>query len=159
MRVLTLLLCAGLAVSGCARLAESRLNPLTWFPRLTETRAAQPAVRRPLVEPGNRLQVIEARPLVAAVRDLRIERASEGAIVRATGQALGSHAFNAQLTREGIEDGVLIYAFRAEYPAHSQPAPAALTEITAAATLDARELAGLRGVRVVAQNNALTASR
>jgi len=158
MRLVSLSLCAVLAVSGCARLAESRLNPLTWFPRLTETRAAAPALREPLVT-APRAQVVDARPLVAEMIELRIEPASEGAIVRATGLALGSGAFNAQLTREGLEGGVLVYAMRAEYPAESGPAPAQQRQITAAAQLDARELSALRGVRVLAQGNALTASR
>ena len=157
MRLMTLSLCAALAVTGCARIADSRLNPLNWFDRVTETRA--PAVRTPLVTAGDGVQVIDARPLVAEISELRIERASEGAIVRATGLAHGTGAFNAQLTREGFENGILVYGFRAEYAPDSQPAPAPLRQVTAAVTLNAQELATVRGVRVVTEANALTASR
>ena len=158
MRLMTLTLCAALATTGCARIADSRLNPLNWFNRVTETRA--PAVQRPLLLPGEGVQIIEARPLIAEITELRIERASEGAIVRATGLAHATGAFNAQLTREGVENGVLVYGFRAEYAPNSQvAAPSNLRQITAAATLDAGDLAQIRAVRVVTEANALTASR
>jgi len=96
---------------------------------------------------------------VGASPGLKSERGCEGAIVGATGLAHGTGAFNVQLTREGFEDGVLVYAFRAEYAAGSVPASAPLRQVTAAVTLDRDELSAIRAVRVSAEANALTASR
>ncbi len=155
MRRAALLLIAVCLLPGCARLADSRLNPGNWFGPAagqTYTRAELP----PLVQQDQRGGVVDRRPLVSQVTALRIEPASEGAIVTAQGMAPAAGAFNAQLTRVGFENGTLVYAFRAELP---ESGAIGQRPLTSAVTISADELPFIRAVRVVGQGNAMVASR
>jgi hypothetical protein len=112
------------------------------------------------VPEGRRAQVIDQRQLVSQVTALTVDRASAGAIVRATGLAPTQGYFNAQLVNAGIEGGVLTLEFRAQQPAGFQAlGNEASRRITAAYIIDSNDLARIRTVRVQAAENARTSQR
>lgn len=153
LRPLPLLLAAALAATGCARLAESRINPLNWFGGSRPV-AAQ-AGHVPLVPEGQG-GTYDLRQPIAQVTDMAIERTDSGAILRATGLAPAQGYHNAQLVLVGRENGVLTYEFRVAPPPAPTGGPQA---ITVARTLNAGDLAGITAVRVLAQANAREARR
>ncbi|EAR50664.1 hypothetical protein OG2516_06192 [Oceanicola granulosus HTCC2516] len=154
------ILCAVLALSGCAQLANSPLNPMNLIDRLAAPRPIDPANRPPLVTAAQRTTVVEGRPLVAAVREVALEPTGSGAILRATGEAAALGAYNVQLTREGVEGSTLVYAFRAEPAPGFQPEGTPATRrLTAAVALDAADLRGVTALRVVAQGNSRAVTR
>lgn len=155
-------------LSGCTRISESRLNPFNWFGPSQDIAVADAtgdggqvqAERRPLVPEGRMTVVTDARPLVASITSLSVDRTPSGAIVRATGLAPTVGYFNAQLVNRGVTNGVLLLEFRAQAPAGFQPeGRASVRQITAAYVIDASDLAGIRSVRVQAANNARSAQR
>ena len=155
-----LLLCLSLTVTGCARLAGSRLNPLNWFGRSTEARLANPADRNPLIPAGKQRVTGETRPLIAQIESLQVDRTPGGAIVTATGIAETQAYFDAQLVRAGIDDGVLTYDFRAQRPAGlATTGSLSSRRITAADTLTSAELADIRSIQVRGATNARSSSR
>ena len=142
-----------LALAGCSRLGS--LNPLGWFgggPRVeTVTDRSQ---LRPLVEPGALAVLRETRPLVDRIERVSLDRTPSGAVLSATGLAPGPGYYNAELVRRGVENGVLVYDFRAEAPTDALAGGSpAQRRITAAEALDRADLAGLRGIRIVATTN------
>ena len=157
---LPIVLIASLSLTGCARLADSRLNPFNWFGSSTQETAVQdPADIRPLVPEGAG-QVVDSRGLVAQVAELRLNRTPDGAILRATGIASTPGSFNAQLVPVSQEAGTLTFAFRAEVSATGQQdAPSAARQVTVARVMSNAELAGIRRIRVQAANNARVVSR
>lgn len=149
-----------LTLSGCARIADSRINPLNWFGNSQETPVVAATERRPLVDQSRRTRVVDSRELMQSVESLGIDRTPTGAIVRASGTAPTQGYFNAQLVNAGIANGVLTLQFRAQAPAGFQAEGGeASRRINAAYVIDTAELAAIRSVRVEAANNARTSAR
>jgi hypothetical protein len=161
LRPATLTLCLILTVSGCARLADSRLNPLNWFGRSTAVAATTPTGElRPLVPEGRRVQVVDGRVLIDTIADMSVDRNPGGAILRATGVAATQGFYNAQLVLRSAENGVLTYDFRVEAPAGFEAiGTEASRRITAAVALDDARLAGVRRIVVQGARNARTSGR
>lgn len=159
MRKTILVLGIALMISGCARLAESRLNPVNWFGRSVEATAPNPAAVRPLV-PQARVAVVDARQPIEQIVEMRLDRRPGGAVLTATGLAARQGYFNAELVLVGFENGTLVFQFRAEQPATATPVGAeASRRITAARLLTDSELGGVRTVRVEGAANARVARR
>jgi len=149
-RALPLILAVAVALPGCARLAESQLNPLNWFGRSVPSAAQGPLV------PEGASATYDLRQPVAQVTDMAVEPTVSGAILRATGIAPGQGWFNAQLVETSRADGVLTYEFRAEAP----PAPGAGQQsVIVARSIDAANLEGISVIRVQGQTNAREARR
>lgn len=146
LRLLPLLLIAALALSGCARVAESRLNPLNWFG------PSRPAAVQPVQQ-----VVQDSRLPVAQVSDLVVEPTASGAIIRATGVVPGQGWYNARLVRVADAEGVLAYEFRAEPPPGGTGTGTQV--ITAARSVTRSTLAGVSHIRVIGQQNAREARR
>jgi len=152
---LPLLLCAALTTTACARISDSRLNPLNWFQRSTVSAPVDAAGNiRPLVAPGTRDQIVDGRVLANTITGLEIARTPEGGIVTATATAPAG-AFNAQLVPIGQDGGTLTLAFRVE----QGPTQGGTQSITAARFFDNAELASFRTVVVQAQQNNATSRR
>ena len=152
---LTLILCLGLVLTGCARLAESRLNPLNWFGRSAPVVATTADGQiQPLVPPGQ-AAAQDMRVVIDQIVDLQIEQTSSGAIVRATGLAATQGFYSAELVLASSADGNLVYDFRVMAPEGFEAiGTEASRRITVALELSVAELAGLRSVTVRGAQNA-----
>jgi len=155
LRPLPVILCAALALPGCARLAESRLNPLNWFGGGGSVVVDDTGPARPLLPPGASVAPADTRPLVADVMSVSLERTPTGGILRAIGLAATQGWFNAELVPVALDGGTLSYEFRAEAPAGFEVAGTlASRQITVATVLTAAELAAVSQLRVVGAGNA-----
>lgn len=151
MRLVSILIVSALALSGCARLADSRVNPLNWFggSQPVQQAAQTPETLRPLVPQNALVTQTDARALVDEVLSLRIDRTPSGGIIAATGRSAAQGAFNAQLVLVSQEAGRLTYDFRIERPGGFQAVgtPASRT-VTVAEVLSTQQLAGVREIVV-----------
>ncbi|MFT4706281.1 MAG: hypothetical protein ACI9PU_000106 [Ascidiaceihabitans sp.] len=160
MRVsLPLMLCATIAVTGCARVADSRLNPLNWFGSSTSAPLTAAGELRPLVPANRATRVVDGRGTIQSVTAMAIEKAPNGAIVRATGVASKQGQFNAQLVPVSNEGGILTLAFRIEGVANAATNNAFSRQVTVARVLTFADLAGVRTIRVQSATNQRSASR
>ena len=138
------------ALGGCARLKESRLNPLNWFGQ-----ARQTTVTTLYVRPD------DPRALISQVTVLKVEPYPGGAIVRATGVPPTQGFWNAELVAQPLdENGQLVFEFRVFPP----PEPVAAgtpysRQITVAAAVSTIALQGVRTIVVQGASNALSAGR
>jgi len=101
---LLILLPAVLALSGCARLQDSRLNPFTWFGSSSPATAPVDADGNIVPLVPARTQLIGNRDMIDQVTALRINRTPDGAIVTATGVA-ATH--RPQLKPRGLRKALL----------------------------------------------------
>lgn len=152
---LSLALCAVLAVSGCARISDSRLNPLNWFGQSTSGQVTNAGELRPLVPENRATKIVDGRGLVQSVSSLFVERTPSGAIVRATGIVTGANPFNAQLVPVSLENGVYTFEFRVE----ASQAAGGRQSITAARALTMADLAGVRTIRIQSATNQRSSKR
>ena len=149
LRKLGVLVVILVALSGCARVSESKLNPLNWFDRAPETTAGETVQRKPLVPAQAEVTIIDARVLIETLSSAYHEPSSDGAILRATGIAASQGYFNAELVLVDITNGVLTYDFRVEAPTgYDAIGSAASHQITVATAIDSASLRGVRGVVV-----------
>lgn len=149
-----------LTLSGCARISESRFNPINWFGNSREAPVTVDGEIRPLVPEGRQTVVVDARPLVTSITALGVDRTPTGAIVRATGAVPTQGYYNAQLVNAGVSNGVLTLEFRAQAPSGFESEGTQQSrQITAAYDISASDLAGIRTVRVQAATNARTSGR
>lgn len=133
--------CLVLAVGpGCARIGQSRLNPLNWFaPRTAEINSF--SIQRPA----------DPRPLIEMIVSGTLEPLPSGAVVRATGRAASQGYWQANLVVAGLDDaGDLVIEFRAFPALDAQAAggdsPPRTREITAAVSLRADTLASAKRI-------------
>ena len=152
---LTLILCLGLVLTGCARLAESRLNPLNWFGRSAPVVATTADGQiQPLVPPGQ-AAAQDTRVVIDQIVDLQIEQTSSGAIVRTTGLAATQGFYNAELVLAASDNGDVTYDFRVAAPASFEAiGTEASRRITVALELSNAELAGIGNITVRGAQNA-----
>ncbi len=154
---ISVLLIATLTTSGCARVAESRFNPLNWFGGAESSANVDSTANiRPLV-PDNGLNiVVDDRVLVTSITSLRINRTPDGAVIQATGQTSGQGFYNAELVPVASDSGTLTFAFRAAAPTSVRQGT---QTITAAYVLTNSEVAPVRRVQVQGQTNSMASSR
>ena len=154
-------LCLALTLSGCARLADSRMNPMNWFGNGRQaTEATAPQEVRPRVPEGRQVQVVDGRVLIATIDVVEVLRSPSGAILRATGTASRQGYFNAELVLVSVENGTATCDFRVEAPGEfTTDGPAQSRRITVAEPISADELAGIRRIVVRGASNSRSASR
>jgi 1-aminocyclopropane-1-carboxylate deaminase/D-cysteine desulfhydrase-like pyridoxal-dependent ACC family enzyme len=157
---LILALATTVAISGCARVAESHFNPLNWFgtSQTTATPVDADGNRIPLVQAGG-AQEIDARVLIDSVESMVVQQTSFGAIVRATGTAATQGAYNAELVPVRADAGTLTLAFRVEAVTGTAQGGTLSRRIVAAKTFSQGELAGVSRIAVQGQRNAQVSSR
>ena len=151
LRTLTILLTCAVVLSGCARVGESRFNPLNWFGGGDEEERVE------TVEKSE-----DPRPLVAEVTSLVIERTPTGAIIRATGlpPEQGWYAGSLVPETDGPVDGVLSYRFRAVPPFDdTRTSTARSRELVVGASISQPVLAQTRIIRVIGARNVRTVRR
>ncbi len=164
------LLVSALVLSGCARVSESRFNPLNWFGRAS-VEPVQDANVNPLIPTStggifaNRRAARAAvvAPLAAQVSDLTVERVPGGALIRATAlsDTVGAFAVSLEPVNDGMPvDGVLTYELRAlTASAGRVPMPERARSHVAAVHVTDGDLEGVRLIRVQATRNAATSTR
>ena len=138
------------ALGGCARLRESRLNPLNWFGPSREAVVTDLYVRPE-----------DPRALVAQVTQLKVEPYPGGAIVRATGVPPTQGYWEAELVAQPLdENGQLVFEFRVFPPVVPATAGTPYSrQITVAAALSTIALQGVTTIVVQGSANALSARR
>lgn len=130
---------------------DSRINPLNWFGGDREQRVR--------VDPDDpsRLEIVDDRALVAEITQVSVEQTTSGAIVRATGVTPLQGYFDAELVVIERTPTSVVYDFRVAAPVDN--ATSGLQEISVGAQLSMAELAGIRSITVIAQNNRRTIGR
>ncbi len=151
-RPIAVLLVATIAVTGCSRIRESRLNPFNWFGK----------------SKSEQVQVVDGvpqdpRPLVAQVTALEVARQPGGAIVRASGLPPTQGWWQADLlpVNDGVaEDGTLTYRFVVSQPLEPRRVSTPQSrEVTAAVYLSDIRLQEVRQIVVQGASNSRSVSR
>jgi len=138
------------ALAGCGGMRDSRLNPFNWFKKSE--------LRESIVLPQAQA---DARPLVEAVLDLKVEPIPGGAIVRARGRTPTQGWWQAELVPVEVEDsGILVYEFRLIPPVGRTDVNTPQSrEVDVAIYVSDYKLEFLREIVVQGANNALTSRR
>lgn len=156
-----LLLCSALALAGCGGgLANSWVNPMTWFGNSRSEAVDPRAASNPLIPArgfGQRPKAAYAGVPVDQITQLRVERRPGGAIIQTTGVTDVIGYYDVRLepeSEEGAVNGVLAYTFKAVRPAEPIGiGSAAARQITAAVFVTDQELAGVRTITVRGARN------
>lgn len=143
--VIALLVVLGLA--GCA----SRLNPLNWFGGDREQRIA-------VVETA---EEVDGRSLVAEIVSLDVVPNPGGAVISAMGLPPRQGYWEADLVEIGRDNGELVFEFRVYQPVDpdTRVSTRRSREVLAGTALSRFDLAGIRSVTVIGQQNRRTVRR
>ena len=150
-RTVVILIAGALALSGCARVSESRLNPFNWFGGSREEARVETVQ-----------EYSDPRPLVSQVTSLVVERTPTGAIIRATGLPPQQGWYDAGLVAEtdGPVNGVLSYRFHAFPPRErTRVSTPQSRELSVAVAVSGTMLAETRVIRVVGARNVRSTGR
>jgi hypothetical protein len=144
-----------IALSGCGRIRESRLNPFNWFGR------SRRRTTRATVAPA---EVVDGRQLIREVTDLEVARMPNGAIVRASGLPPTQGWWDAELVSENRgrpdENGVLTYRFLVfQPPGQTRVSTPQSRELTAAVFLSNIDLGPVRQIVVQGEGNSRVSGR
>ncbi|MDA7966923.1 hypothetical protein [Ruegeria sp.] len=171
---LSVLLVSSFILSGCSGWRDSRVNPSNWFgssqpaPATVETSVNDANALIPEQREGSGLfsrpEAEDTSIPIARIDELRIDPTPSGAIVYAAGTAIRQGAFGARLARveteENTKNGVLEFTFRVNYPEYSTAQGTERSRMVSdAINVTAKELEGIRLVRVTGQQNALESRR
>ncbi|SFP56533.1 hypothetical protein [Tranquillimonas alkanivorans] len=148
--LLTAIVIVGTA-AGCARVADSRLNPFTWFGGSSEVAVTEEAA------------VTDGRPLMDRVVALTVDPTPGGAVVQATGLPPQQGYWNGELIPSPADvpgDTVAEYQFRVAPPFEpTRVSTPQSREVVVGTYLTQEQLAGIREIRVVGAGNALAVRR
>lgn len=136
-----------LSLAAC----ESRINPLNWFGGEREQRITID----PEASGGG--EDADGRLLAADITQLSVEQTTTGAIVRATGVTPATGYFDAELVLVEETDTTLVYEFRVAPPLRQ--GTAGVQNISVGTELTVGELAGIRTITVISQNNRRSVGR
>ena len=138
------------AVAGCGKVRQSRLNPFNWF------RKSKP--RETIALPGAET---DPRPLVDTVLSMAVEPIPGAAVVRARGVTPTQGWWDAELVKRDVEEpGVLVYEFRLQPPAEPTDVNTQQSrEIDVAIYLSDVKLDGVHEIVVQGAKNARSARR
>ncbi len=141
-------LIATVFMAGCG----AQLNPMSWFGNDEETIAEAP-----------KEFFQDSRPLIQEVTQLRIERITAGAIVRATGVSTTQGYWDAELVPTNLgelTDGELIFEFRLRPPLSPiEAGPPRARNIVVAIDLSQVELRDVRRITVIGAGNRRSVQR
>ena len=149
-RLLCLFLLAGVLLGGCGYFREK--------PAATGPQAENPLIpksRRGFARPA---PAAEARQLLHAVVEGRIDPTRHGVILSASGISAQQGAYDARLelsSEATPETGMRSYRFVARQPQTGKVGLETARTLRAARHIDAKTMADLRGIRIITQTNAL----
>lgn len=168
----SLLVVAVLTLTACSGWRDSRVNPSNWFGRSTPAPAElSPDDPNLLVPRQSDGRGLFARPEeddtsvpIAKIDELRIDATPTGAIIYASGTAIRQGAYDARLvpvvSEENLENGVMEFTFRVNYPRTQTPqGPERSRMVSDAINISSQDLESIRLVRVIGQQNALESRR
>lgn len=145
-RALAVAVVLSLALSGCAGLRDSRLNPFNWFGGERESRTA-----------ATTAEVADPRGLVPQVLSLGVDRTASGAIVNAMGLPPSQGHWDAvllPLNNGRPVNGVLSFEFRLQPPpAPTREGTQRSREVLAGTFVSNQRLEGVRVIEVIAARN------
>lgn len=151
-RPIAALLVATIAVTGCSRIRDSKLNPFNWFGK---SRSEQVQVVDGVAQ--------DPRPLVSEVTALDVARQPGGAIIRASGLPPTQGWWDAALlpVNDGIADkGTLTYRFVVNQPLEPRRVSTPQSrEVTAAVFLSDIRLQDVGRIVVQGASNSRSVSR
>ncbi len=164
---LTILVISSVVLSGCSR--ESRLRPSNWFNKNKTTRVAAPATEAKEVNPlipeqtgiftkRDKRKAYLGTP-VAQITDVRVERATGGAIIRVTALTARQGAFDARLTSTTDGEpvnGVLSFALKAIQPTEVPQGSQTRRTLHVARFVSNDELEETSTIRIIGARNTLT---
>ncbi len=138
------------ALGGCARIAQSRFNPLNWFGQAQQ-----------VVDTSLYTIPTDKRAMIAQVVTLKVEPYKGGAIVRATGVPPTQGYWDAELVAQPLdENGRLVYEFRIFPPPYGGPTGTPYSrQVTVAAAVSDFKLQGVRTIVVQGASNAMSVGR
>lgn len=149
-------------VAGCARVAESRVNPFNWFgggrdarPVQTDTGSVNPLIprERESIFRNNTPETYQGT-LLQEVGELRIEPVQGGIVVRVEGVApqLGAHDIRL-IAVEGAEESATRLVFELRGLQDEEARLVGTQAITAAIALTDQAIAGVTTIEVVSASN------
>lgn len=155
-RIVMVTLVVTLAVAGCGRIRDSRLNPFNWF----GGSRSEPREQVSALEAGM-VRKADPRQMVAQVTALAIDRTPNGAIVQAAGLPPTQGYWDAALVADSDPvDGVLTYRLVVAQPKTPRPASTPQSrEVTAAVFLSNAKLAEISKIVVQGVQNSRVSSR
>ncbi len=157
-RIVTVTLVVTLAVAGCGRIRDSRLNPFNWFGGAQ----SQPREQVSALEAGMAPKA-DPRPLVDQVTVMTVNRTPQGAIIQATGLPATQGFWDAELVADNggdPVDGVLTYRFVVAEPKGPRRVSTPQSrEVTAAAFITSRKLEDISRIVVQGLRNSQVSSR
>lgn len=166
----TLLILATVALTGCATINESRLNPFNWFGSSRPDPAAMDvssAERNPLIPPrrisvfrDNQPEAYAGQP-IAEITELLVERRPGGAIIRVTGQADRVGPFDVRLIADATDNdpSTLVLDVKALQQAGPRNTGPLARQVTVARWITDQDLRGIRTITARGANNARTVRR
>ena len=169
-RFLVVLVISSVALTGCGRLRDSKVNPINWFgngkPRPvataqtgagTQTNPLIPTKRASIFR-KNKTEVYFGTP-VDQISSISVENLPSGAIIHVTGISLRQGAHDVRLTSTSKAepvDGVLTFTLAAVQP-QDQPQGAQLARtIHAAQFVSTEDLENTTVIRIVGDRNVVT---
>lgn len=169
--LLALTMVSSMALAGCGGLRDSRVNPANWFGK-SQSRpvaAASAETVNPLIPEQedsifrrNKAEVYDGTP-VDQITDLRIERTSDGAIIRVIGLSAHQGAFDVRLVPDTKDErpvnGVLSYKLLALQPQTQPPGSERARTVQAAEFISTQTLEQARTITVTGARNARSSSR
>ena len=175
--IVAILVISSVALGGCGRLRDSRVNPANWFGKGQSTPIEQPQEQaeeqyvNPLIpERPSKLRLFKKRKdrpyegtPVGQITDVTVERTIGGAILRVTAVSPRQGAFDVRLIPANKEnepiDGVLTYSIRALQPTDTAIGSTRSRTLVVAEPIDQSLLERTRTIRVVAAENEWATNR
>lgn len=166
-KFLPVVLIAAIGLSGCGYVRDSRLNPFNWFGQSSSRPATPQEVEstNPLIPKRStfaRKPDQDLRQPIAGLENMTVERIPGGAIIRVTGVAAQTGAYDVELRPEGDGepvDGVARYVMVAYQAPGGTAGPIQTRRVTAAARLSNIELTNVSSIEVISASNVLTSRR
>lgn len=153
-----------MTLTACGAVRDSAFNPFNWFGRSQpETLADGPT--NPLIPKRGgvftrRAPAEYAGVPVAVVKELAVERAAGGAIIRVKGVAAQQGPYEVRLIEDkDAKNGTLSYTLKALRTPTRLVGPETSREVVAAKFVTDGDLAGIRTIRVKGAQNARSTSR
>ncbi|MDT8326175.1 MAG: hypothetical protein RQ750_02145 [Roseovarius sp.] len=169
--LLALTMVSSMLLAGCGGLRDSRANPANWFGKsqsrpvaATPSETVNPLIpeKEESIFRRNKAEVYLGTP-IDQIAEMKIERTSDGAIIRVIGRSLRQGAFDVRLvpdTKDGRPvNGVLSYRLLALQPGNQPQGSERARTVQAAVFVSTQTLEQARTITVSGARNTQTSTR